>query len=171
MRQIEAMVARFRKALARVFGSISLAMAAAAVLVACSCFVPLTVSGSLAGGVVVELRSDDGVIRKAEVHQMTFSEVGHHHELRVVWALNGGAQLDAIHYARAPRGLKQTAPAESLAPGKIYAVEAIANGSWRSPACYARVYFAILEDGQVRPCDWPNKCLPLIGIPGPAEPR
>jgi hypothetical protein len=151
--------------------ALTLALVAAALLVACSCVLPLTVSGSLAAGVVVELPTDDAVTRKPKVHQMTFSEVGHHHELRAVWALTGDARLGAIHYARLPRGLKQAAPAESLVPGKIYLVEASANGSWRSPPCRAQAYFVVLEDGQVRECDWPNKCLPLIGIPGPAEPR
>jgi hypothetical protein len=132
---------------------------------------PLTVAGSLGSGIAVEFRSHDGAIEPTDVHELRFAEVGFHGDLRMVWILSGSAHLDSIRYAQVPRGLKQASAAEPLASGKIYMVEAITSGFWTVPPCHGQAYFAVLEDDRVQVCEWPNQCLPLIGVPGPSERR
>jgi hypothetical protein len=123
-------------------------------LVGCQCFTRVTVSGSLAQGIVFQAPvGSDLAVGKAELEDLMVVAVGAG-ESQPVWHIKGKGRIDALKYGVVPAGMSEDAPAKPLEPGHTYIV-----GVWvksRSvmpgPSCRGHVSFAVGADGRITSC-------------------
>jgi hypothetical protein len=124
-------------------------------LLGCQCFAPVTVTGSIQRGAVIEVEgSSSALSRNAIVFELSIHDRNADSSVPL-WHVTGKGRVSSVTYGSVPRGMSGDAPAKPLEPGHSYVVVVYADtaGSFAFGSyCRGRYTFNINSFGEISNC-------------------
>jgi hypothetical protein len=120
----------------------------------CQCFAPVSASGSIHSGVVIEVEGRSSPITKHARLQRLGVYVQDGAGVKPVWRIRGDARTNSVTYGKVPRGMTEEAPAAPLESGRKYYVSLDGDtaGGLISIPCRGRAAFTINSAGELVAC-------------------
>ena len=124
-------------------------------LLGCQCFAPVSASGSIQRGAVIEVQGTSSVFsNRPTLYELTVYDQNSDSP-KPLWQVTGKGRVSSVTYGTVPTGMSEDAPARPLEIGHVYIVGvygdtagSILSGSY----CRGRLRFKVNSSGEIVNC-------------------